>query len=130
MGRRFAVEAVSGIWKGDEAKYGALHAWTGRRLPKPEVCPVCGLDKKLELACPGHNYSRNLENWVYMCRSCHSKMDGKDKNFNNKKEDYPLLKCIRCGEWSRRHHGNYCPSCRKERRREWWREYNKKRRKK
>lgn len=110
-------------WKGDEAGVDALHAWVRRRLPKPRACPRCGADHKLELASLNHTYRRDLSEWEWMCRSCHSTLDGKVSNIEgNKKPKF----CVECGDpitW----HGSakYCKPCRIRTRREWWKEFNK-----
>jgi hypothetical protein len=74
------------LWKGDEAGYGAMHEWIDNNMPKPEKCS-CGSVKKLEAHNLSKNYLRDFSDWVWVCRSCHNKLEGKDinKNIKNKK---------------------------------------------
>ena len=65
----------NGMWAGDEVKYGSLHDWARNNKPKPEFCEVCGKKKPLDLASIGHTYSRNLDEWRWLCRGCHMKVD-------------------------------------------------------
>lgn len=62
-------------WRGDDAGYVAIHDWIKRWKPKPEVCEICGEKKKLELSSKTHEYSRDLEEYRWLCRSCHMKYD-------------------------------------------------------
>jgi hypothetical protein len=63
-------------WKGDEVKMDAIHDWVKRRKPLPKKCEICGREKKLDLAnINNHNYTRKLEDYRWLCRSCHLKID-------------------------------------------------------
>jgi hypothetical protein len=68
------------IWKGDEVGYDALHAWVRRRLPKPKLCQRCNLVKPRDLANVTGNYTRDFENWQYLCRKCHMATDDRLAN--------------------------------------------------
>ena len=64
-------------WKGDYAKgKGRYHEWLRKRYPAPELCENCHQKKKLVLASMnGHNYTRIIRDYKYLCVSCHNKFD-------------------------------------------------------
>lgn len=66
----------NGVWAGDSVGYGALHAWIKRRLFKPNVCQSCRTVPPYDLANKG-TYDRDLQNWEWLCRSCHMAKDGR-----------------------------------------------------
>ena len=64
-------------WKGDKVGRSALHAWLRKKKVKPEVCEICGEIKKLGLSF-NHalgKYTRNPNDYKYLCRSCHALRD-------------------------------------------------------
>lgn len=63
-------------WKGDDITYGNLHNWIATRKPKPKKCEFCGKKtKKLELSSKTHKYRRDIDEFQYLCRKCHTKYD-------------------------------------------------------
>ena len=112
------------MWKGDNAGIAALHAWVKRRLPKPLRCPKCGHDGFIELACIGHSYSRDLKVWTYLCRSCHSGID--EKIVNIRAGVRTKKSCEHCGA-AIVSPSRFCKPCSKQRRLDWWKGYNQKR---
>ena len=73
-------------WKGDDAGYRALHSWAYRRLVRPKNCVKCEkpnktLDTKtgprqyLQLANVSGEYKRSLDDWMFLCPSCHTTYD-------------------------------------------------------
>ncbi len=66
-------------WKGDKAGYRAIHYWVEARLIKPELCPCCKRTKPCELANISQKYLRDLNDWEWLCRSCHMHKDGRIK---------------------------------------------------
>lgn len=64
-------------WRGDLVGKIALHEWVGSRLNKPTICPVCGRNKTLDLHNKNSLYRRDLQDWEWLCRSCHMKKDGR-----------------------------------------------------
>ena len=63
-------------WKGDKAKKITLHIWIAKNKPKPKVCEICKEERKLNLAnIKNHNYTRNINDYRWLCYSCHKKMD-------------------------------------------------------
>ena len=77
-------------WKGDEVGYGALHDWLKSHFGNADRCenPDCSYanPKRFEWALiKGKNYERKRENFMMMCKSCHTKYDGIGKgNWNTK----------------------------------------------
>jgi hypothetical protein len=66
----------NGMWKGNNADLGALHNWIRRRKLKPEFCEKCHKEKPYDLANKeGKNYTRNPNDYEWLCRSCHTKLD-------------------------------------------------------
>ena len=62
-------------WKGKEAGYLAIHKWVRNRKTKPENCECCGKKKRLTLSSKTHEYTRNLDEYKWLCYSCHIKYD-------------------------------------------------------
>lgn len=55
--------------------YVGLHKWVNHNKPKPQYCTICNEEKRLELHCFDHNYTRDLTKWIYVCKSCHYKLN-------------------------------------------------------
>ena len=62
-------------WKGDKAGYKALHLWVRSHLERPKICPICNERETREVANLDGKYSRDLNTWKWLCRSCHLRMD-------------------------------------------------------
>ena len=65
----------SPTWKGDKAKYKALHKWIRIYKPKSEICEKCKEKKKLELANLTGIYNRDFFNYKWLCIKCHRQVD-------------------------------------------------------
>jgi len=63
------------LWRGDEVGYGALHEWVRQRKPKPVFCEICGMRPPFDLASIDDKYTRNLNDWQWLCRKCHMEKD-------------------------------------------------------
>lgn len=124
MQSKAKISELNPMWKGDDVGIGALHEWVKVRLFKPKLCQKCKKERKLELACKEHEYSRNLKVWWYICRPCHTSIDGKVKSITKNYKKKPCLNCETIIKSPRR----YCDICSRERRLEWWKKYNKERR--
>lgn len=61
--------------------YGAIHSWIKRFKKKPNFCELCGEKRKLELANKDHLYKRKIEDYLYLCRSCHRYYDIDNNNY-------------------------------------------------
>ena len=67
----------SSQWRGDKASYSAIHIWIRKHHPPPTNCMDCGvINNRLDLACVTGIYDRNIDNYRYICRFCHTKRDG------------------------------------------------------
>lgn len=65
----------SHMWKGDDVKYAALHDWIRTYKPKSETCEICGRKKKLDLSNISGEYKRDINDFQWLCRSCHWEKD-------------------------------------------------------
>ena len=77
-------------WKGNDVKYNAFHRWLNKTYGKPTYCqnPDCvyprqGAKKwlvkpyKFEWALlKGKKYSRDRQDYMWLCTACHRKYDG------------------------------------------------------
>lgn len=60
-------------WKGDKVGYYGLHNWVKKKLGKPRFCIKCGRTgtKRLEWANKSHEYHRDINDWISLCKPCH-----------------------------------------------------------
>ena len=72
-------------WKGDKAKYSAIHMWIRSHKPKPKKCEHCKKIKKLEWANKSRKYKRTFKDWLALCKHCHTKYDFPLKNKHRNK---------------------------------------------
>lgn len=91
--KKMLSEKFKGIrnpaWKGNEAKYNALHMWVRKRKIKPPKCEICNKKTEgLELAKISEKYTRNLEDYKYICYRCHKILDGTIYNILSKDRTY------------------------------------------
>jgi nitrate/TMAO reductase-like tetraheme cytochrome c subunit len=68
------------MWKGDSVGLYQLHDWIRARLVKSEECQKCHKIKELDLANKSGKYLRDLNDWEWLCRSCHMLSDGRMNN--------------------------------------------------
>jgi hypothetical protein len=73
-------------WKGEDVGYHGIHKWVIRKLGTPKKCELCKTikAKKYEWASKDHKYSRNLDDWMRLCTSCHRKFDIKNNGYKVK----------------------------------------------
>ena len=66
-------------WKGLNASYVSIHKWVANRKGRPKKCEHCGSINKnrYEWANTDGKYSRNLNDYIRLCKSCHTKYDNK-----------------------------------------------------
>lgn len=85
MGKSHTGEK-NGLWKGDKAKYRAIHTWIERQLGKPRFCEDCGNREKghrhYHWANIDHNYKRITTDWRRLCAKCHQAFDRRVKSGN------------------------------------------------
>ena len=75
-------------WKGLDAHIKTKHAWVVAKLGKAKECSVCGKSRDeavIDWANIDHMYSRNLQDYVQMCRSCHRKYDIANNGYRSKR---------------------------------------------
>lgn len=77
--------AGNNMWAGDKVANKALHAWIRRNYASPELCMDCSVKPALDLANISDKpnpitYTRDIKNWLWLCRSCHMNRDGRIKN--------------------------------------------------
>jgi len=53
--------------------YQTLHYKMKKLKPKPQHCQRCP-DPAKELHSRDHEYTRNPEDWLWLCKSCHTKL--------------------------------------------------------
>jgi len=64
-------------WKGDDVSYVPLHSWVNRHKPKPKFCELCRKKPPYDLANISGKYKRDIDDFEWLCRSCHMKKDGR-----------------------------------------------------
>lgn len=79
------VGVKNGMWK-EKPGIVPLHLWARRWIPKPDKCQKCGKPDngkkwQMDLANIGHKYERNLTDWIWLCRKCHIRIDGRLEPF-------------------------------------------------
>lgn len=72
------------FWKGDKVGYVALHKWVKKRKIKPKLCGDCHKKKRLDLANISGEYKRNINDYRYLCKKCHSKFDNIPREIKKK----------------------------------------------
>jgi len=76
-------------WKGDKAGYKAIHIWVNKNKLKPKQCEVCGgYTDDLDLSNISGDYKRDVNDYEYICRSCHWKKDKKILNIKKMVKHY------------------------------------------
>jgi len=77
----------NGMWKGNKVKITPLHKWIKRRKPKTEFCEKCKKNKPKDLANISGKYLRDINDFEWLCRSCHMKKDGRINNLKQFKKN-------------------------------------------
>jgi len=72
------------MWKGDKVSYISLHQWVRWHLPKPELCRHCNLVAPYDVANISQEYKRDMSDWIWLCRKCHIKQDGRIEKFRQR----------------------------------------------
>ncbi len=90
------------MWEGDNVGYFPLHNWVRRHKLKPKFCERCGKNKPYDLANISQKYKRNVNDFEWICRSCHMKKDGRTDNLHKnkrRKHKVNLILCTKCKEF-------------------------------
>lgn len=81
--------ANNNMWKGNDVGIGAIHDWVKNNNIKPEKCERCNNTKNIQLSF-NHllgNYTREINDYIWLCSSCHKKRDLKIKKQKNGEKD-------------------------------------------
>jgi hypothetical protein len=62
-------------WKGDGAKYSAIHMWVKKNRVKTGKCSTCAHEGYTEWANISGVYLRDLTDYAEMCKRCHYEFD-------------------------------------------------------
>jgi len=62
-------------YKGDLATKQAIHSWVKIRKEKPKYCEICNIKPPIDLANISQKYKRDINDYKWLCRSCHVKFD-------------------------------------------------------
>lgn len=93
----------NGMWKGDNAGYSSLHSWIRKRKIKPELCEYCKKVPPKDLANISQEYHRDINDFKWLCRSCHMKEDNRilelHKRSHKREMINGLYKCNICNEF-------------------------------
>ena len=72
----FKIGSENPSWKGNNAGIAAIHKWLKSHCKKPEKCERCSkVTIKLDLSNNSGLYKRDLNDYEWLCRSCHMKKD-------------------------------------------------------
>lgn len=66
-------------------KMDALHLWARRRKPKPKECEMCKIHPPVDLANISQEYKKDIDDFMWLCRACHIRQDGRIKNLKQYK---------------------------------------------
>ena len=75
--KKFNIAEKNGMWKGNNVGQGSLHEWIINRKPKPQFCESCKINPPYDLANISGEYKRNIDDFEWLCRSCHMEKDGR-----------------------------------------------------
>jgi len=82
-------------FKGTPNEYTYLHNAIKKQLPEPEECYICkGFSERFELANLSQKYSSNLDDWAYMCGSCHKRWDSDKYHWVENNWHKLCVKCV------------------------------------
>lgn len=76
----------------DKKYYNRLHKWIRNNKQKPEFCEVCGLKKPFDATNISGQYKWDLEDFKWLCRSCHKILDYKKR----RKKFFGKIECLNC----------------------------------
>ena len=85
-------------WKGKTVGYCALHQWLHTRLSKPTLCQRCHIRPAYDLANKSKLYTRELEDWWWLCRHCHMEIDGRLAILHNQNKTGWFRECNFCSK--------------------------------
>jgi hypothetical protein len=75
-------------WKGDIVGYAQLHRWISQRKEKPLECPRCKKRTRwIDLSNISGEYKRDVNDFEWLCRTCHNIKDRDKKRKIKKMEE-------------------------------------------
>ena len=80
------IGSKSPSWKGEEVGYFGIHNWLSKNYGRPGECVYCGCKNNkegrsiIEWASIDGKHYRKLEQYIPLCRACHTIYDKKWKN--------------------------------------------------
>lgn len=85
-----ATQEKSTSWKGDKAGYYAVHIWLKKYYGKAYMCSASNCSGKSQnyqwALIKGKKYTHDVDNFMQLCRSCHSKYDYTEKQREFRRE--------------------------------------------
>lgn len=63
------------LWKGDKVGRHSLHERFRNKLPNKNICKFCKQKCKTDLANISQKYKTTEDDWMWLCRRCHSRYD-------------------------------------------------------
>jgi hypothetical protein len=73
------------LWKGDAVGNSTLHQWIRRHKPKPLFCVRCNIKPPYDVSNISGKYLRDVNDFEWLCRSCHMKKDNIINNITKNK---------------------------------------------
>jgi hypothetical protein len=67
----------NGMWKKEGISYKSLHRWVRNNKPRPVLCEECNILLSYEVANISGEYKRDINDFDWLCRSCHKKRHNK-----------------------------------------------------
>ena len=83
IGRTYDRKKGVSFWSNS---YRSIHHWVRLNKPKPKLCIDCNLREPLDVANISGKYRRNINDFEWLCRSCHMNKDNRIKNLKQYKE--------------------------------------------
>ena len=77
-------------WKGDKVGYSGVHGWVTKFKIKPKLCEICKKNPPYDLANISGKYKRDVNDFEWLCRSCHLKKDYTQERRDKVKERVKL----------------------------------------
>lgn len=69
---------TGGVFQGTQTEYKNLHAWVNKTFGQALECAYCGRDRSdtiIDWANVSQLYTRDLNDWIPLCRKCHFQYD-------------------------------------------------------
>ena len=93
-------------WTNSPNKY-VLHERFRKIISKPKLCETCGKKAPYDLSNIDHQYKNDINDWKWLCRSCHTKYDIKIHNKYYTKNRMKYLNELRKHRWTEEYRHEY-----------------------